>query len=110
MKRLRTISGGDGALGRAPAPAVDHQGPERLVGFGFRLWLNGFRTGDISNWEKAWSAYAGTIGADAARTAVGQLSRQEQSRLKQLAGTPGSAPANQPKPAPTSPQPQTPHP
>ncbi len=50
------------------------EGPERLVGFGFRLWLNGFRTGDISNWEEAWSAYAGTIGATAARTAVGQLS------------------------------------
>ena len=32
------------------------------------------RTGDISNWEKAWSAYAGALGADAARTAVGQLS------------------------------------
>jgi tetratricopeptide (TPR) repeat protein len=43
-------------------------------------------------------------------TPVGQLARQEQSRLKQLAGTPGSAPANQPKPAPTSPQPETPHP
>ncbi|HET7748975.1 MAG TPA: hypothetical protein VFK81_06310, partial [Terriglobales bacterium] len=42
-------------------------------------------------------------------TTVGQLSRQEQSRLKQLAGG-GTAPANQPKaPAPTSPQPETPH-
>ena len=49
-------------------------GPERLVGFGFRLWLNGFRTGDISSWEAAWSTYASTIGATAARTAVGQLS------------------------------------
>ena len=44
-------------------------------------------------------------------TTVGQLSRQEQSRLKQLAGASGGAPANQPKPqAPTSPQPETPHP
>ncbi len=44
-------------------------------------------------------------------TTVGQLSRQEQSRLKQLAGASNSAPATQPKPqAPTSPQPQTPHP
>lgn len=44
-------------------------------------------------------------------TTVGQLSRQEQSRLKQLAGGSGPAPANQPKPqAPTSPQPETPHP
>jgi len=44
-------------------------------------------------------------------TTVGQLSRQEQSRLKQLAG--GGAPAGQPKPQtppPTSPQPETPHP
>jgi tetratricopeptide (TPR) repeat protein len=44
-------------------------------------------------------------------TTVGQLSRQEQSRLKQLAGAPNGAPANQPKPqAPTSPQTETPHP
>jgi hypothetical protein len=55
-----------------PLPTLG--GPERLVGFGFRLWLNGFRTGDISNWEEAWSTYAGTIGAAAAKTAVGQLS------------------------------------
>ena len=44
-------------------------------------------------------------------TTVGQLSRQEQSRLKQLAGS--GAPAGQPKPQtppPTSPQPETPHP
>jgi hypothetical protein len=54
-------------------PVMSFQGPERLVGFGFRLWLNGFRTGDISNWEAAWSTYAGTIGAAAARTTVGQL-------------------------------------
>lgn len=56
------------------APVLDFHGPERLVGFGFRLWLNGFRTGDITSWETAWSAYAGTIGADAAKTTVGQLS------------------------------------
>src|SRR6185437_85967 len=43
-------------------------------------------------------------------TTVGQLSRQEQSRLKQLAGS--GTPAAQPKPQapPTSPQPETPHP
>jgi hypothetical protein len=70
-KRLPRSSAGHGG---ALAPVLDFQGPERLVGFGFRLWLNGFRTGDISNWEKAWAAYAGTIGAAAAKTAVGQLS------------------------------------
>jgi hypothetical protein len=55
-------------------PVGGLQEPERLVGFGYRFWLNGFRTGDISNWEKAWSTYANTIGATAAKTAVGQLS------------------------------------
>jgi hypothetical protein len=70
-KRLLSASAGNGD---ARAPVLDFRGPERLVGFGFRLWLNGFRTGDISNWERAWSAYASTIGAAAAKTAVGQLS------------------------------------
>jgi hypothetical protein len=74
MRRFRT-SAASPADGDALAPATPHlAGPERLVGFGFRLWLNGFRTGDISSWEQAWSAYAGTIGAAAARTTVGQLS------------------------------------
>ncbi len=70
MRRVRTSTGTGGALaasGRLP-------GPERLVGFGFRLWLNGFRTGDIASWEEAWCAYANTIGAVAAKTAVGELS------------------------------------
>ena len=72
---LSSSKRGLGEDGGAAIPAVaSFESPERLVGFGFRLWLNGFRTGDISNWEAAWSTYAGTIGAAAARTAVGQLS------------------------------------
>jgi hypothetical protein len=70
MRRTRTsavTTGGLAAPSRFP-------GPERLVGFGFRLWLNGFRTGDISSWEQAWCAYASTIGATAAKSAVGELS------------------------------------
>jgi hypothetical protein len=71
MKRLRA----NAAAARPPALLLsEFPEPERLVGFGFRLWLNGFRTGDISSWEKAWCAYAGTIGAAAAKTAVGDLS------------------------------------
>ena len=70
MRRVRSSAGAGSAL----ATAASFPGPERLVGFGFRLWLNGFRTGDISNWEEAWCAYAGTIGAAAAKTAVGELS------------------------------------
>jgi hypothetical protein len=70
MSRIRTGAGTGGAL----AVSSRLPEPERLVGFGFRLWLNGFRTGDISSWEEAWCAYASTIGAAAAKTAVGELS------------------------------------
>jgi hypothetical protein len=70
MSRVRTSAGMSGAL----AASSRLPGPERLVGFGFRLWLNGFRTGDIASWEKAWCAYASTIGATAAKIAVGELS------------------------------------
>jgi hypothetical protein len=74
MRRIHTSSRISRAVPEAAAPVWTLEGPERLVGFGFRLWLNGFRTGDISSWEEAWSAYAGAIGAVAAKTAVGQLS------------------------------------
>jgi hypothetical protein len=47
---------------------------ERLVGLGFRYWLKGFRTGDISCWERAWCAYSSALGAAAARSAVTDLS------------------------------------
>lgn len=59
-----------GALASTPKFA----GPERLVGLGFRYWLHGFRTGDITSWEKAWCAYSSAMGAAAAKTAVGELS------------------------------------
>jgi hypothetical protein len=49
-------------------------GPERLVGLGFRYWLTGFRTGDISCWEKAWCAYSNAMGPAAAKCAVTDLS------------------------------------
>lgn len=48
--------------------------PERLVGLGFRYWLTGFRTGDISCWERAWCAYSSTLGASRAKSAVTDLS------------------------------------
>src|SRR6185437_8240254 len=63
-----------------------------------------------SKYAEALSTADQAVSMTQENTTVGQLSRQEQSRLKQLAGG-GPAPANQPKaPAPTSPQPETPHP
>jgi hypothetical protein len=48
-------------------------GAERLVGLGFRYWLTGFRTGDISCWERAWCAYSDAMGAATAKGAVTHL-------------------------------------
>jgi hypothetical protein len=59
-----------GASPQQPGLAV----PERLVGLGFRYWLTGFRSGDISCWEKAWCAYSNALGAAAAKGAVTDLS------------------------------------
>lgn len=58
----------------ALAPSPGFSRPERLVGLGFRYWLHGYRTGDISSWEKVWCTYSSAMGATAAKTAVGQLS------------------------------------
>ena len=54
-------------------PVAKVSSAERLVGLGFRYWLTGFRTGDLTCWERAWSAYAGTLGATGAKGAVTDL-------------------------------------
>jgi hypothetical protein len=63
----------DGAA-RSANPQPKRFAPERLVGLGFRYWLTGFRTGDISCWERAWCAYSNTLGSTAAKSAVTDLS------------------------------------
>jgi hypothetical protein len=63
-----------GATDGASTQAGQLGGPERLVGLGFRYWLKGFRTGDISCWERAWCAYSNVLGATAAKSAVTDLS------------------------------------
>jgi hypothetical protein len=72
MKRIATDAARRTQGPIAPAPGF--AGPERLVGLGFRFWLHGYRTGDISSWERAWCAYSSAMGAAAAKTAVGELS------------------------------------
>ncbi len=49
--------------------------PERLVGYGFRCWLTGFETGDVTAWEDAWNSYRASLGADAAKPLILQLSQ-----------------------------------
>jgi hypothetical protein len=63
----------NGAIGGAPTPPGQHAGAERLVGLGFRYWLKGFRTGDISCWERAWCAYSSVLGTKAAKGVVTDL-------------------------------------
>jgi hypothetical protein len=70
MRRALQSAIPDGAL-----PISTIELPERLVGLGFRYWLNGFRTGDISCWEKAWQAYAVSLGPAVAKGAVSDLAR-----------------------------------
>jgi hypothetical protein len=49
-------------------------GPERLVGYGFRHWIEGRRTGSLAPWQTAWSLYCGMFGPARAQLAVGALS------------------------------------
>jgi len=67
MMRARDIVNAAAPMHGEPA------GAERLVGLGFRYWLTGFRTGDISCWERAWCAYANALGAATAKGAVTDL-------------------------------------
>ena len=48
--------------------------PERLVGMGFRFWMLGRKSGDIREWERAWSLYSNSFGLCGARRALGSLS------------------------------------
>ena len=61
MKRVAHHLSPYGELAPGPGFAM----PERLVGLGFRHWLQGYRTGDIASWEKVWCSYSSAMGAAA---------------------------------------------
>jgi len=48
--------------------------PELLVGYGFRGWIAGYQTGDVSCWEQVWRLYSNLLGSSRAKVAVGELS------------------------------------
>ncbi len=48
-------------------------GAEWLVGVGFRCWLAGYDTGDISCWENGWNEYNRLLGPSRAKRAVTEL-------------------------------------
>lgn len=49
--------------------------PERLVGMGFRCWLRGLATGDISCWENAFSAFCQQMSPHQAKSQLIALSQ-----------------------------------
>jgi len=48
---------------------------ERLVGLGFRHWMAGCQTGDLSNWERCWNLYSENLGPQRAKAVMDELSR-----------------------------------
>jgi hypothetical protein len=56
------------------APLFDRL-PERLVLEGFRRWVAGYASGDLSHWEEVWNLYAASLGAQDARNVVDRLAQ-----------------------------------
>lgn len=46
-----------------------------LVGTSFRYWLTGFRTGDLTYWQRAFDLSAKTLGTEQARVVCSDFSR-----------------------------------
>ena len=74
MLRKKSSSGLHADEGVAATPfASRFSEPERLVGLGFRAWVAGYQTGDISCWEEAWAIYSNALGPQEARPALTDL-------------------------------------
>ena len=56
------------------APEIPSHTAEGLVGFGFRCWLTGYQSGDLSHWELVWCRYSTVLGAQDGRAALNDLS------------------------------------
>jgi hypothetical protein len=68
-KRIEQQAGGAGSRIHVPT----RNGAEWLVGVGFRCWLAGYDTGDISCWENGWNEYSRVLGPSRAKRAVTEL-------------------------------------
>jgi len=49
--------------------------PERLVLEGFRRWMAGYASGDLSHWEEAWNIHAAALGPRSSRAIMDELAR-----------------------------------
>ena len=71
---MRSIAAG-AATPTPPSAALLDRLPERLVLEGFRRWMAGYATGDLSHWEAAWNLHAASLGARRARAVVERLAQ-----------------------------------
>ena len=60
-------------MARQRAHVPPRSNAEWLVGVGFRCWLAGYDTGDITCWENGWNEYASALGTERAKRAVIEL-------------------------------------
>ncbi len=62
--------------GTASCPRVTESSSaaERLIGLGFRFWIQGYQSGNIENWQEAWRIYSDALGPQRAKAAVTELS------------------------------------
>jgi hypothetical protein len=49
--------------------------PERLLLEGFRRWMAGYSSGDLTHWEEVWNLHAAALGTRNARVVVDRLAR-----------------------------------
>ena len=73
MSEIGTFQKGHPTRDLAIPAAAMLPAPERLVGVGFRCWLQGFQTSDIGCWEVAWREFSSAVGARAAKPLMTEL-------------------------------------
>lgn len=73
MSEIDTFQNGRSSRDFAIPAAAMFPAAERLVGVGFRCWLQGFQTSDIGCWELAWEEISRVVGQQAAKPLMTEL-------------------------------------
>lgn len=73
MSHIESFRKGRPARESAIPAAAMLSATDRLVGLGFRCWLSGFQTSDISCWEVAWREFSHAVGPSAAKPLMTDL-------------------------------------
>jgi hypothetical protein len=73
MSEIDTFQRGRPSRDSAIPAAAMFPAAERLVGVGFRCWLQGFQTSDIGCWEVAWHEFSRAVGPRAAKPLMTEL-------------------------------------